>query len=733
MKKILVTVLCLAMATATFTACSSKRYNPDEEKSKAPVNSPVAVTDEDAYEVPEEQKDFEVDIEMDSVTEAIKITAYNGEAEELEIPATLVHPSYGELPVVSIGEAAFLGNDTLKKVVVPEGVTAVKAGAFQSCSALTDVVLPEGLEKIGDSAFESSALTNINIPSTVKTIGKHAFSTQLNQTPWYKAQTAQKVIVGDGILLKYNGSGDVTFGDEVKAVAYYAFQSPGAINVKFNYDLESFDNMAVYETEGTYTINFLVPYKSNAEKLIGTTPYTYTVHGIPVITGNPFKWTFDTAADIASWVGSNLDVSFSPEGAIYGKTNTGWDYQFWCQDGIYLPAEHFKTMVIRMKHETGAAIDESKVTKNIQVYFNNGSGLSEAASVKLEVLPSSGGEYVEYTLDMGANDAWKDIITFFRIDTLQGLEGEFWLDSVEFLPEDPAFDFNTLLKPITKYVPSAESENPYKYKFEDDESKALEWAMAGFEYSYAPIKAEDENNSIHGILDPATESSVTSPVINVPGTGYRKLIVRLKSAFDEMTAENKDNYKMTVYFDNGEGFSEERSLTLDVEPTSGEEKIEYTFDMYTVDGWYGNIKQIKVVLPENIGGEFWIDKFEFVPENKITKADLMKKLYVAGGEYATGESVFFDVVEYDDYCSAVIWATQNGLVKRAEDNMFNPDKLITAGEYAEIMNKYAALKGSELTFEAADASATVYEMDAQDAINEVLNPPTEENAEEAAE
>ena len=49
------------------------------------------------------------------------------------------------------------------------------------------------------------------------------------------------------------------------------------------------------------------------------------------------------------------------------------------------------------------------------------------------------------------------------------------------------------------------------------------------------------------------------------------------------------------------------------------------------------------------------------------------------------------------------------------------------------MNKYAALKGSELTFEAADASATVYEMDAQDAINEVLNPPTEENAEEAAE
>lgn len=731
MKKILTTALCLVAAALALTACTSKRYNPEEEKSKAPQDTNVAVTEEETFEIPEEQKDFEVDMEMDSFEEALKITGYTGEAEELEIPTVLVHPTYGELPVVTIGEAAFLGNETLKKVTVPEGVTAVKAGAFQSCSALTDVVLPEGLEKIGDSAFENSALTNINIPSTVKTIGKHAFSTQLNQTPWYKAQTAQKVIVGDGILLKYNGSGDVTFGNEVKSIAYYAFQSPGAINVKFEYDLESVDNMAVYETEGTYLVNFLVPYKSNAAKLFESTPYTCTVHGIPEISGNPFKWTFDTVADITSWYGSNLDTSFSPEGAIYGKTNTGWDYQFWCQDGLYIPAEHFKTMVIRMKHETGAAIDESKVAKNIQVYFNNGSGLSEAASVKIEALPSSGGEYVEYTLDMGANDAWKDIITFFRIDTLQGLEGEFWIDSVEFLPEDPAFDFNTLLKPVTKYVPTVEDET-YKYKFEDDESKALSWTMAGFEYSYAPIKVDGENNSIHGILDPAVESSITSPVVNVPGVGYRKLIVRMRNTFDEMTAENKDNYKMTVYFDNGEGFSEERSMSVEVQQTSGEEKIEYVFDMYTLDGWYGNVKQIKIVLPENMGGEFWIDKVEFEPETKLTKAEFMDILFKSDDEsQPSGESIFFDVVEYDSYCNAVIWATEKGFVERVPNNMFYPDQQLTMTEYVNIMNKYAALKGADKTFEAADVNAPVYKMDALNDISSVFEAPEEAEAEVA--
>ncbi len=732
MKKILTAVLCIAAAAVALTSCSSKRYNPEEEKSKVPVDTNV-VTEEDEVEVevPEEQKDFEVDVEMGLDTDALKIKAYNGEAEELVIPATLVHPELGELPVVKVGEAAFLGNETLKRVEIPEGVTAIGAGAFQSCSALTDVVLPEGLETIGDSAFESSALTSINIPATVTSIGKHAFSTYLNPTPWYKAQTAEKVIVGDGILLKYNGSGDVTFGNEVKRVAYYAFRSPGAINVKFDYDLEGFDPMAVYETEGNYEVNFLVPYKSNAAKLIESTPYTYTVHGITPIEGNPFKWTFDTAADIDSWYGSNLDTSFSPEGAIYGKTNTGWDYQFCCQDGIYLPAEHFGTMVIRMKHNTGAAIDESKVTKNIQVYFNNGSGLSETASVKLEVLPTSNGEYVDYTLDMAANEAWKDIITYFRIDTLQGLEGEFWIDSVEFLPVDPAFDFGTLLKPITKYVPSSEGENPYKYKFEE-ESKALAWTMSGFEYSYAPILADDDNNSIHGILDPAVESSVTSPEINVPGVAYRQLIVRIRSAFDEMTEENKDNYKIKVYFDNGEGYSEERSLEANVEQNSDGEKVEYKLDMYTLDGWYGTVKGVKIVLPENIGGEFWIDKIEFVEEDKLTKSEFIDILFKSDDEpQPSGESIFFDVVEYDSYCNAVIWATEKGFVERVADNKFNPDKRLTASEYVEIMNKYAAFKGSEKTFEAADADAPVYKMDALNDISSVFEAPEEEETEAA--
>ncbi|MBQ7399694.1 MAG: leucine-rich repeat domain-containing protein [Clostridia bacterium] len=500
MKKIFTAALCFVAAAAVLTGCTSKRYKP-EETTKLP-ESPLMQVAGDVYEVPEEQKVFEVETDMYSASGGLKIVGYTGEAEELEIPAKLVHPALGECPVETIGEAAFLGNTTLKKVVIPEGVVEVKAGAFQSCSALTDVVLPEGLVAIGDSAFESTNLTNINIPSTVKTIGKLAFSTQLNPTPWYKAQTAEKVIVGDGILLKYNGKGDVTFGDEVKSVAYYAFQSPGAINVRFNSDLESFDSFAVYETASSeeqedrkYPITFLVPYKSNAQKLISTLPVHCSVHSIPVFDNNPFKWDFNNAKEMTdSWTAGQLDMTFAGEGAMRGVITSN-DPRINCTDILNLPAENFKTLKIRMKHD----IVEAKTPANegqfvFQIFYNNGTGLSEAASVKHSIDQSSNGEYIDYAIDM-SGEMWTDIIKGFRIDITDRLTGEFLIDSIEFVADSEAFDYNTLLKPVTKYVPKVE-DTTHKYKFED-EAKALAWTMAGFEYSYAPISVAEEAQKKH--------------------------------------------------------------------------------------------------------------------------------------------------------------------------------------------------------------------------------------------
>ena len=742
MKKILSFALCIGLVAASFTACTTKRYNPDAATTKIDdIAVQTTVIEETEYEIPEEEEVFEAELDYEYTENTLKLTKYTGEAEELEIPTQLTHPDYGVLPVKSVGDAAFLGNETLKKVIIPEGIETIGTGAFQSCTNLTDVVIFDGkvipagteledgtvteadevvaptLTKIKSNAFVNSGLVNINIPKTVDSIGQFAFSSFLNPTPWYDSLKAEKVIVGDGILLKYNGKGNVVFGDEVKHVAYYAFRTPGEIEVKFNYDLKSFDTMAVYEVEGTYPIKFLVPFRSEAEKLVDASPYNYSVHGVPTIDSNPFVWTFTSAKDIdGSWWPNHIEMDVR-DGAMHGVVNGG-DPIFSCEDYLYVPSTDFHKFRIVMKHEMVEAKTPTNTSNYyMQIYYDNGSGLSEGASVRFDIEQSSGGEYKEYILDM-TGDPWKDVIEGFRIDTPNGLNGEFWIKSVEILPDNENYDYNTLLKPIVKKI--AGVDNPFKFKFDENEAQATAWGMTGFEYSYAPIKTDGDNDSIHGILDASVESAITSPVLNLPGVAYRNLIVRMRATFDEATAENKDNYNMTVYFDNGEGFSEERSVTVDVEPTSAEEKIEYEFKMYKVDGWYDNIKAIKIVLPKDMGGEFWIDKVEFEEEDKLTRAEFIEMLYEADGESASGQSIFYDVVVYDDYCNAVVWATQNEFVTRAVDNMFYPDRLMTAGEYVEMINKYAALKGSDKTFAAEDAEAPLYEMDAENAINAIL-------------
>ena len=77
----------------------------------------------------------------------------------------------------SIGESAFNGTG-LTSIEIPAGVTSIGVGAFFSCDGLTSVSFAEGsqLESIGESAFRlCSNLTSITIPASVTSIGSYVF------------------------------------------------------------------------------------------------------------------------------------------------------------------------------------------------------------------------------------------------------------------------------------------------------------------------------------------------------------------------------------------------------------------------------------------------------------------------------------------------------------------------------------------------------------------------------
>lgn len=67
-----------------------------------------------------------------------------------------------------------LGNSSLKKVILPEGVTTIGDGAF-SFADITEIVLPTTLEIIGNDSFRSTEISMLSLPQGLKTIGMTAF------------------------------------------------------------------------------------------------------------------------------------------------------------------------------------------------------------------------------------------------------------------------------------------------------------------------------------------------------------------------------------------------------------------------------------------------------------------------------------------------------------------------------------------------------------------------------
>ena len=67
--------------------------------------------------------------------------------------------------------------ESVKQVIIGDGVTTIGDWAFSYCRALTSITIPNSVTTIGDNAFEScSSLTSITIPNSVTTIGDYAFS-----------------------------------------------------------------------------------------------------------------------------------------------------------------------------------------------------------------------------------------------------------------------------------------------------------------------------------------------------------------------------------------------------------------------------------------------------------------------------------------------------------------------------------------------------------------------------
>lgn len=105
---------------------------------------------------------------------SIVIVSYKGSEANVIIPDVIDGKK-----VVEIGAQAFAANESIKSVRLSKNLEIIGSYAFYGCSSLSDIYIGNRVWSIGESAFD--------------------------WTPWYTAQTDDYIIVGDGVLLKYQG------------------------------------------------------------------------------------------------------------------------------------------------------------------------------------------------------------------------------------------------------------------------------------------------------------------------------------------------------------------------------------------------------------------------------------------------------------------------------------------------------------------------------------------------
>lgn len=145
--------------------------------------------------------------------------------------------------IESIGQYAFYNCSNLQSVTIPDGLVLIGGFAFMNCAALTDLEIPESVQAIGGYAFSGcTAITVLEIPENVQAIGDCAFCsctglTEINYnarnavavSSWNMSESSISSYPFDRAGNEENGIA-VKIGDAVETISVNLFKSEYGYN-----------------------------------------------------------------------------------------------------------------------------------------------------------------------------------------------------------------------------------------------------------------------------------------------------------------------------------------------------------------------------------------------------------------------------------------------------------------------------------------------------------------------
>lgn len=211
MKKSVTLLLALLVTATSLTACSGK--SKTAENSSETVQEDRFITSHEATESDWEYDEYTYHIEL-----SLNHMPYDNNGL-LELPSEI-----NGKPVTHIKKHTVDEPYNVDKLILPDKLVSIDDYAFESLSPVNDVVIPDTLKETGIYVFKNT---------------KHQ---------WYKNLTEEFAIVGDGLLIKYNGEHndfyfedsktDITIPEGVKSIGGSVFANMYITSVKLPSTLE---------------------------------------------------------------------------------------------------------------------------------------------------------------------------------------------------------------------------------------------------------------------------------------------------------------------------------------------------------------------------------------------------------------------------------------------------------------------------------------------------------------
>ena len=186
------------------------------------------------------------------------LTAYYGNEKNVEVPAEL-----GGYPVYVLSDA-FMNNDTVETVTLPDTIRVVMYGAFENCTALKRVILPDtarleqgvfrnctSLEEFTLPASQTiidctlfygcTSLREVNIPASVEAINRIEALNMSPLDPFYRCSSIERFNVAEDNEYYTSVDGAIYTKDMSMLVAY----PPTAESIKLSDSVQTIGDRAL--------------------------------------------------------------------------------------------------------------------------------------------------------------------------------------------------------------------------------------------------------------------------------------------------------------------------------------------------------------------------------------------------------------------------------------------------------------------------------------------------------